>query len=276
MHVQSGKHTVAFARADVFASGQALARLDRALHMDRLPGANAPARLDVGGAFDHAAHVDALPGAYTVCALQVPANTQALVALQMGAHDQVLADHGGTMDLDGLLGHQIPGGAQVATADQRLRHVHAPIGAQVAPHLQVPAADHAAASADVLARRDRAAAADTAAALDASARVDDAAHVDARTRVDGARKHDGVGIQMIHFQHFIGRPEGVEQPARIIHAPGVHQGVERLLVAHAVFDIADKPAKAHGARALGAQELLGELHRVVHATPLFPLERARA
>ena len=87
-----------------------------------------------------------------------------------------------------------------------------------------------------------------------------AADLDIALDLQAAREHDGIGLQVLQGQHRVGGAELLQQPAGVLHPAGLHQGVERLLVAGAILDVAHEPAETVGTGVLGAQEAFRQFH----------------
>src|SRR5574337_440912 len=258
LHVQAGEDAVALARADVLARAQALARLDGAVGLYGGAGLDAPAGLQVHHAADGTAHHDALPRAQAARAADIAAHAQALVAGDAAVHGQVPADEGAGAHRERAAAHHVPRGAQVAAA------------------VQAALAADAGARADVLTRHDGAAGAYAAARVDGAARMDHAIHLDTAAHLYGAGEHHGLGLQAVHAEHGVRGAELAQQPQRVVHAAGGDELVQRLLVAHAILDVAHEPAEAVGARALGPKKLLGEFHATLQSLGVVAPRAARA
>src|SRR5574337_1142405 len=221
-------------------------------------------------------HVQAGEDAVALARADVPARAQALVAGDAAVHGQVPADEGAGAHRERAAAHHVPRGAQVAAAVQRLLHLHAPVRAQVAAAVQAALAADAGARADVLTRHDGAAGAYAAARVDGAARMDHAIHLDTAAHLYGAGEHHGLGLQAVHAEHGVRGAELAQQPQRVVHAAGGDELVQRLLVAHAILDVAHEPAEAVGARALGPKKLLGEFHATLQSLGVVAPRAARA
>lgn len=136
------------------------------------------------------------------------------------------------------------------------------------PRLQCPLADNATRHADVFARDNRATRSQAAAGADRPPRLDHTRDVNVAAHVDSACKDNGFCLQRIHCQHSAGRAKLPQQPACVVNAARIDQGVQHVLVATALLHIAAEPAKALGARAFGPQKFGGEFHRLtlLHST----------
>ena len=261
LHVQPGKHAVALACANVLARAQALAGLDGALRVNAFTRLDTPARLQVRCTRQGAPHQHALPCPHAVASGQVAAHAQALVARHRALGNQILPNKNPASEGELAAANHIPCGAQGTAAGDVALHLHAPIGAHIATGLQRAPTDNTARHTNILARHHIATRTQAAARADRATGLDDRGHINAAAHLDRAGKHNRLSLQRIHRQHRSGGAKLREQPAGIVHTPGVDQGVQRVLIAGAVFHMAAEPAETISARVLGPQKLFGEFHR---------------
>ncbi|GAO22021.1 hypothetical protein ALISP_1841 [Alicycliphilus sp. B1] len=94
--------------------------------------------------------------------------------------------------------------------------------------------------------------------------MDHAVHIDAAAHLHGAGEHHGLGLQAVRAQHGVRGAELASSHSASSTA-GCDQLVQRLLVAHAVLDVAHEPAKPLAQGFLAPEKLLGEFHATLQS-----------
>ncbi len=152
----------------------------------------------------------------------------------------------------------------VATHDGEVaRSLDTPAGLEAAAGRQPAVAANAALAANVVARHQCFAGKNAPTHLDALSCVHDRIDIEVAAHPQRTREHDGGGREMVDGQRLVGGAELREQPAGVVDAAGVDEGVQQFLVVAALLVVAQEPAKPVRTRLFGLDEMFGEVHGVL-------------